>query len=700
MNASIFGKFGKYKGIIISVALFLLLDASVLLLNFYISFEIADDALDVNLAGRQRMLSQRTMKSLLDTEVSKELPEQLQRSLTELENTKNLFDKTLTAFDQGGETLSANGESIFLNAANSDVSEQAIAEAKKIWSPYLTQINTVLLAHKQGDPVEFNEQLAQAIVYGQANNLALLKLMNTLTVELESIASSKATRLRWIQTVGISLAVLNFFIIMFHFIRQLRESDEKIENARKETQEILTTVDEGLFLLDENLTIGEQHSRSLFELFNRSTIAGQSFEELIKEMVSEKDLTTAHSFVKLLFKPSVKEKLIGDLNPLNQVEVHIHQADGSFTNKYLKFAFSRAMLDDKISHILVTVKDISSEIKLTQQLEEAKSQSNQQIELLYSITKKSPEMLSMFINNAQKTLDKINQHLKSPGSDRYDLIAKANKVFALMHNFKGEASALELDQLAALAHKFEDDIQALREKNTISGSDFLGLAVILNTLLGQLESISKLSHHFSSLMLTEKPSQTTYDWVHLQQLASNIAEKQNKSVEIIHSGLNDHTLPGSMAENLNGVLVQLIRNSVSHGIEPVDKRIKYQKPERARIIISVARRADDSYHVTFTDDGRGFDFNKIRARAVKEGLLSATEATNAGRKQLMLLIFNDGFSTNENSDEDSGRGMGMHAITQQLREINGKLSISTRASKGTRITIRIPALIEAESKAA
>lgn len=52
--------FGKYRGILISVALFLLLDASVLMLNFYVSFEIADDAVGVNLAGRQRMLSQGT----------------------------------------------------------------------------------------------------------------------------------------------------------------------------------------------------------------------------------------------------------------------------------------------------------------------------------------------------------------------------------------------------------------------------------------------------------------------------------------------------------------------------------------------------------------------------------------------------------------------------------------------------------------
>ena len=76
--------FGKYRSIIISVALFLLLDASVLVFNFYVSFQISEDAVGVNLAGRQRMLSQRMAKSLYILDSSRDDPLFFERTLHEL----------------------------------------------------------------------------------------------------------------------------------------------------------------------------------------------------------------------------------------------------------------------------------------------------------------------------------------------------------------------------------------------------------------------------------------------------------------------------------------------------------------------------------------------------------------------------------------------------------------------------------------
>lgn len=133
---------GKYKGIIVSVALFLLLDASVLLMNFYISFEISEDAVGVNIAGRQRMLSQRTMKSLLDTQVSIAQPE---RPITELRKTAALFDQTLHAFANGGETPGANGKPAQLNKISSDASIAAVSAGQNLWSPYKAYIDSLLI---------------------------------------------------------------------------------------------------------------------------------------------------------------------------------------------------------------------------------------------------------------------------------------------------------------------------------------------------------------------------------------------------------------------------------------------------------------------------------------------------------------------------------------------------------------------------
>ena len=128
------GLFGKYRAVVISVAMFIILDAGVLVLNFYISSQLAEDATNVNLAGRQRMLSQKTAKSLFEYQRLLESEGSTDAAYNELTKAVNLFEKTLNAFDKGGQTLSASGDSMYLNAATTDVSRQSIRDSQRIWS--------------------------------------------------------------------------------------------------------------------------------------------------------------------------------------------------------------------------------------------------------------------------------------------------------------------------------------------------------------------------------------------------------------------------------------------------------------------------------------------------------------------------------------------------------------------------------------
>jgi two-component system chemotaxis sensor kinase CheA len=686
--------YGKYKGIIISVALFLLLDASVLMMNFYISFEIADDAEGVNIAGRQRMLSQRMMKSLLDYQSSGDIDVQ-QSSLKELSSTIALFDQTLTAFEIGGETKSAKGEPIFIEAATSPESMRAVQEARSIWNPLNRQLNRLIRAHNNGDLDQLNTQLVLASEYGRKQNLKLLKLMNTLTVDLEQVAASKANRLRLIQTVGITLAVINFFIIMFHFLRQLRESDIKIESARKETQEILDTVNEGLFLIDKNQKIGSQYSEHLLSILGKDNISGQPFDELLRGMVSEKDRDTAESYIKLLFDPKKKQKLLGDLNPLRQIEVHIPNDDGSYENKHLSFAFSRVVKNREILHVLVTVLDITKQVELSREVETMKNQGQEQLELLSTILQCNPDMLSRFIENSYTTFNQINEILKTQSKHQGQYIEKAQQIFALVHNFKGEAAALELHQFVDAAHEFENQIQDLKSMPTIQGNDFLKLTIQLNRLISQTESTHKLVDKVSGLttvVSTEHEGNYRYPWEQYQKLATDTADRQGKQVEVLCSGFNDYPLSDGVATQVNTIIVHMIRNSVVHGVETPQIRKESQKPATGLINIRLVKRLNGYLELSIHDDGLGIDTEKVREKAVERGIISAEQAEQLDSKKTAALIFHPDLSTKSEADTDGGRGVGMYAIREMVKDMSGKLTINSRKGRGTTFTITIPSL--------
>ncbi len=696
--------FGKYKGIIVSIALFLLLDASVLMMNFYISFEISADAEGVNIAGRQRMLSQRMMKALLDTKAQGEAVGEIDASMDELQFTMNLFDTTLQAFDVGGATSGASGTPVTLEPVQSPASIVAVREAKVIWQPFYSQLNQ-LMATDKTDLVEFSAQLDDAIAYGRENNLALLTLMNQLTIDLESVASSKATRLRWIQTVGITLAVINFFIIMFHFLRQLRESDEKIEAAQKQTREILDTVNEGLFLLDKDFRIGDQSSGELSRIFGRDHSHDELLSDYLKNIVSEKDLATTQSYVRLLFDPRKKQKLLVDLNPLRQVDAHIPSVDGSYTSKHLSFTFSRVVQDNQIVHVLVTVMDISRQVQLAKELDIARLQGQEQLEMLSVIVNSNSDMLKMFLNNSQSTFNQINLLLKSQVKTTAQYREKLNKIYSFIHNYKGEASSLDLTQFVDLAHTFESQLTELSNRSELSGNDFLSLAVQLERLIQQTEGTHRLVEKMSGVSLTaagkgKESEKKIVSMAHVADLAERAAQRQAKSVELVCSGFNDHDLSGNSFSVLNTMVIQLVRNAVSHGIEPTDDRIASQKSETGQVVIHLVKRRNGEFQLSVEDDGEGVNVEKIRQVALEKGLFTEVELDQMDGRQITALIFHPDFSTKSDVDEDAGRGVGLHALREMVKSIGGKITISSRKGQGSTFLITLPETFQVLREAA
>ena len=693
---------GKYRGVIISIALFLLLDALVLSFNFYISFQMTDDAVGINVAGRQRMLSQQMAKSLYMLDATKDDAIFFKRTLAELQSSQELFDQTLKAFIHGGQVKGVGNGMVDFRPITRQKAKESLQDAAAIWESYNIAITQLINAATSSNDI--SGDLSKAKGMAKTHTLILLELMNNLTIELEQHAASEAIRLRTIQLVCMALAIINFFFIIFHLLRRLSERDLQIDRARRETMEILETVNEGLFLIDRQLIIGEQHSAALNSILGQVSLGGKSFQRVLDALMSEKDAQTARGFIDLLFDSHVKTKLIGDLNPLHSIEVNILQETGVFVSKHLRFDFARAYQGNSISHVLVTVADVTAQVKLARELNESREQNESQLEILTSLLHAHPILLKEFIENSYATYNRLNNILRAPASNSLKLSEKAISLLKEIHNFKGEAAALQLNYFENVAHKMEDSIVVLRQKSHLDTNDFLPLSIQLESLITYTQQVEHLAIKLNQvgggflLNIKEKTSKNitgnrlTDGWDNLSEFVQHLAQRQGKRINLVISGLSEIPLDPGYQQQLREICIQLLRNAVEHGIESPYDREMSEKNIQGRIDLRLAKISETEMELMVMDDGCGLKYDEIRAKALASGRWSEKEIDSWGNKQLLALFFNEGLSAAELS-LDAGRVVGMSTVMSHVIAHRGKINVSSRRGRYSRFVVTMPLVL-------
>ncbi|WP_227498080.1 ATP-binding protein [Moraxella macacae] len=179
-----------------------------------------------------------------------------------------------------------------------------------------------------------------------------------------------------------------------------------------------------------------------------------------------------------------------------------------------------------------------------------------------------------------------------------------------------------------------------------------------------------------------------------QQFADNIAIRQQKQVQLRASGLDKTQLPHQIESTLKEIIIQLVRNSVVHGIESPEKRVQMGKAAVGNIQLSLLDLAE-SYKLTIEDDGAGINYEAIRQKAINMGFQPEDVATWS-RQKLTSLLFKSGFSTQDTADEDAGRGVGLDIIKDNVQQLQGTLGVDTKENQYTRFTIKIPKKPNAE----
>lgn len=170
------------------------------------------------------------------------------------------------------------------------------------------------------------------------------------------------------------------------------------------------------------------------------------------------------------------------------------------------------------------------------------------------------------------------------------------------------------------------------------------------------------------------------------RLVHDLSNKLGKKIDLKLIG--EHTeVDKTVVELISDPLVHLVRNSLDHGIEMPDERVAVGKPETGTVTLEAYHRGGNIV-IEVSDDGKGLDKDRLRAKAIEKGLLD--EDAILTDKQTFELIFMPGFSTAEQLTDISGRGVGMDVVRRNIQALGGNIEIISELGKGSTISIHLP----------
>lgn len=174
----------------------------------------------------------------------------------------------------------------------------------------------------------------------------------------------------------------------------------------------------------------------------------------------------------------------------------------------------------------------------------------------------------------------------------------------------------------------------------------------------------------------------------LPRAVRDISMRVGKQAELVIEG-RETLIDKMILEQLYDPMTHLVNNALTHGIEPPDVRRAAGKPAAGRITVRAFHQGNQTI-ISVSDDGAGIDVERVKAKAIEKGLITPAEARSMSRLDVYDLLFHAGFSTKDQADDFSGRGVGMDVVRTSLSEIRGVINTDSTPGKGTTFTIRLP----------
>jgi chemosensory pili system protein ChpA (sensor histidine kinase/response regulator) len=248
----------------------------------------------------------------------------------------------------------------------------------------------------------------------------------------------------------------------------------------------------------------------------------------------------------------------------------------------------------------------------------------------------------------------------------------------------GELDALEIDRFTDF-HLLSQEMIELIVRVRESASD---LQFVVDETDQVTRSLRQATTQLQEGMTKSRmvPFSQTAD--HLPRAIHDISLKLHKQAKLKVEG-GGVLIDQMILEHLNSPMIHLVNNAITHGIESPQERMAKGKPVHGTIWVRAFLQGNQTV-ITVSDDGAGIDVNLVKLKAIKKGLISDREAQNLSTQEVYEILFHPGFSTKDQADDFSGRGVGLDVVRISLIDVRGTVTIDSVLGKGSTFTLRLP----------
>lgn len=470
---------------------------------------------------------------------------------------------------------------------------------------------------------------------------------------------------------GVTMLTAMFVGVILVYERMKEQMVRSLEASGARTRLVLDNIGDGFLLVGPDGVVTGEHSKAVEHWFG--PVSGQHLWDYLC------DDDTARLRFRLGW-----EELVADVLPrellVEQMPTRIRRGERTFSVHY------RVVGGDRVDAVVVITRDITLELAASAAEEERAEHVD-----LFERFARDPEGFRGFLRECRVLVEGV-------GASVGDLQKRT------LHTLKGNTAIFGAVRIASWCHRLEDRLAAgeelsdeelhelRRRLDAIEGR----FATLLDARAGQLnvepadvDALRAALRAHAPLAVLEahldgwrgEPLRVVLE--RMAEQARGLARRLGHGdIETVVDAAHVR-VPRGRFDGLVAACAHLLRNAVDHGMEPRDARVAQGKAATPQMRFA-ATLGEGAVVFTLADDGRGVDWEKVRAKAQTLGMPHAT------REDLVAALFADGLSTRSSVSELSGRGVGMAAVRESVARLGGTVEIQSEPGQGTALTITLP----------